>query len=65
MNNMNETAYNNVRLNEFGQIDVDYYINRGRQLRNQAIANKVIEVSQQVKGLFKPSEVIASNVKAA
>lgn len=55
----------NIQYNEFGQIDVDFYVQRGRALRNQAIAEQASKLSQNIKDLLKPAEGIAANVKPA
>ncbi|MGH1484850.1 MAG: hypothetical protein ACRBCI_01445 [Cellvibrionaceae bacterium] len=37
-------------LNEFGDIDVNYYINKGRQLRAQALRDESQKLSNAIKG---------------
>ena len=54
-----------VRLNEYGQVDVDFYIARAKRLRNQAIANQLVRLGGQVKTLIKPEESLAANIKTA
>lgn len=54
-----------IKLNQFGQVDTEFYIQQARVLRNKAITEKVAKVAQQVKALMTPETLTIGNIKAA
>lgn len=68
MNNTNNTVNNineNIVLDPFGDIDIDFYISKGRALRNKAIVNQFTVLTEKVKAFVKPSDIVVGNIKAA
>ncbi|MCP4284345.1 MAG: hypothetical protein GY792_07840 [Gammaproteobacteria bacterium] len=48
-----KTQYtNNLKTNEYGEADVNFYIAKGRRLR----ANAIAEILQNLIAKFKPSQ---------
>ncbi len=68
MSNTINTANNinqDIVLDQFGNVDIDFYINKGRTLRNQVIVNTFTALTEKVAAFAKPSDIVVGNIKAA
>ena len=62
---MNKQYEMNYVLNESGNVDVNYYLNKGRQLRAQALRDELQRLSKVIKGAISSLVSSLSNPKTS